>query len=313
MNDAVKLKITKRLQSNDGSVKYTFSNNQNLEYEAVYFQLPFQTTKDYRYTICISSQAGCALNCSFCATGEGGFFGNLSAEEMFAQVDIVRDDLIRLALHSELDNFQIAFMAMGEPLINYNNVVKFCSSAKEYYNSLNKISLSTVGIVPRMSQLASEKNVDIDLFVSVHSPYESQRDQIIPINKKYPLDLLIKTCHEYAAAKNTFVNASYLLMGGFNDSDQHAIDFCNMLDPKLFRIQILLYNEGYGSAYKRPLVSTAQKFKAIAENYNFETMVILSKGQDINAGCGQLVKMQSKRVNGVKLKPTCNRLGSILS
>jgi 23S rRNA (adenine2503-C2)-methyltransferase len=301
MNTSPISKITWRKASQDGSIKYSLENDQQLQFEAIYFRLPFQTTKGYCYTICISSQAGCALNCSFCATGDGGLFGNLSSDDMLGQVNAIRQELITKKIHQASDHFQVALMGMGEPLMNYNHVTDFCILARKSYPSLNKISLSTVGIIPRIQQLSSRNDLHIDLFVSIHSPYDAQRDKIIPINRKYPLDQLIKTCYAYAKAKNSFVNASYMIIGGINDSDQHAIDFCHMLDPKYFRIQVLLYNEGSSSPYKKPSVSSAENFKKIAESYGFETMIILSKGQDINGGCGQLLKLKSPTSKGKKI------------
>ena len=289
------LRIIHRRESIDGSVKYVFLNEcENTKFETLYFRLPFQTTEGYSYTICISSQAGCALKCAFCATGAGGFKSQLTPDDMHEQIKLVREDLIEKKIHDPSDRFQVALMGMGEPLLNYNNVIECCKFLKTSYPNLNKISLSTVGIVPQILMLANNNEIDIDLFVSIHSPYNEQRSSIIPVNKKYPLQLLLNSCKEYAMKKNTFVNASYMLISGVNDSIKHAEDFCNLLSPKeFFRVQILLYNQVDSNSYERPLIETAERFKEITEKNHLNTMIIVSKARDIYGGCGQLETRES--------------------
>ncbi len=279
------------MASEDGTIKYAFKNKRGHEFEAVFFKLPFKTTKDYVYTICVSSQAGCALNCSFCATGLNGFQSNLEAEEISEQIGMVRRDLISKKNIDEQDNFQIALMGMGEPMLNYDNVMAFYWAARRSYQNLNKVSISTVGIVPEILKLAHDDKHSLDLFVSIHSPYNDQRMRIIPVAKKYPLIQLIDSCKVYALKKNTFVNLSYLLIRDFNDSQQHAIDFIKLITPShLFRVQLLLYNNIDELSYKRPLQEKVEQFKEIIENNNIEVMVVESRGRDTNAGCGQLVR-----------------------
>ena len=283
------LKMTQRVESADNSVKYSFINENNQSVEAMYFTLPFQSTKDYSYSICISSQAGCAVNCSFCATGKGGFFSHLTSDEMHHQITLIQEDIIARGLQDRTSRFHISFMGMGEPLLNYAHVTQLCGLLQKNYPYLNKISLSTVGIIPKITMLSKNSDINIDLFVSIHSPYDEQRTSMIPINKKYPLASLMDACRQYAKTKNTFVNASYLLIHEFNDSEQHAIDFCKLLDPRYFRVQILMYNKINHSNYQRPLDASVNQFKNIVDSYHLQNMVIASKGQDINGGCGQLV------------------------
>ncbi len=285
------LSILNRVESKDGTVKFSFSNAKGAEFESVFFELPFKTTENYVYTICVSSQAGCALNCRFCATGLNGFSANLETNEMCEQVEMVRLDLLKQSRITEKDRFHIALMGMGEPMLNYDNVMNFYGAVCRNYPNLNKVSVSTVGIIPKILKLANDSSHALDLFVSIHSPYNEQRSSLIPISKKYPLSQLIESCKIFALQKNTFVNLSYLLINNFNDSEQHALDFIKLITPThLFRVQLLLYNKIDDLSYRRPTQQKIEKFKDLVSQNNIEVMIVKSRGRDMNSGCGQLVR-----------------------
>ncbi len=282
------------VESKDGTLKYAFSNPAGAEFEAVFFKLPFQTTPRYSYTICVSTQAGCALQCRFCATGLNGFTANLSADEITEQIQLIRTDLIKQNKINDQDHFHIALMGMGEPMLNYENVMIFYEKVQNTYPTLNKMSVSTVGIIPNILKLANDPNHDLDLFVSVHSPYDTERLKIMPISKKYPLSQLMDACKIFAQKRQTFVNLSYLLIRDFNDSEQHAIDFMKLITPPhLFRVQLLLYNPIPELVYQRPLQKKVDQFRDILLKNNIEVMVVKSKGRDTDSGCGQLVRKKN--------------------
>ncbi|MEX1012339.1 MAG: 23S rRNA (adenine(2503)-C(2))-methyltransferase RlmN [Waddliaceae bacterium] len=278
------MEIINRRLSSDGSVKYVFKNEKEYRFETIYFL--FQGLKYGEYvetpTLCISSQAGCAMKCTFCATGKGGFFSNLSTREMQAQVELVQKDLETLGKPKATG---IAMMGMGEPLMNYSQVLNFHDVMKESYN----ISISTVGIVPSIEKLAGKEDLRLRLYISIHSPYEEERSKIIPINNKYPLSTLIPACENYAKKKGKVI-ASYLLLKGVNDTLQHAEDLAQMLNPNYFETQILLFNAVEGIHFQRPQDDTAHQFAEVLKKRGLVSQVIISKGRDIGGGCGQLVQ-----------------------
>ena len=297
------LRIKEKSFSSDGSIKYIFQNQQGNLIEGIYFRSSDRKGISYPiYHICISTQAGCALACAFCATGYGGFFGQLTPEEMKKEVDLIRDDLIQEGIEKETVGFCIVLMGMGEPFLNYDHVASFCYLAKETIPRLEKIGVSTVGIAPKIKEFADVSNsiqICMKLFISLHSPYDDQRVKIMPITKKYSIDSIIEACQFYSSKTNSQVTASYLLLNGYNDTDQHARDLVKLLNPKHFNAKILLFNEIPESHFQRPSDERAYRFEEILNSEGIDTVVQISKGRDVNGGCGQLVKnIHSKSKNG---------------
>ena len=286
------VKIMERSASNDGSVKYVLTDSMDNKFEAIYFRLPPWNGVPYDiYHVCISSQSGCAMGCKFCATAYGGFFSDLNAEDMLMEISLIREDLIKNQLESRDTGFNIVLMGMGEPLVNYDNVVKFCYKAREELNFLNKITISTVGISDRIYELAElPLSLDLKLFISVHSPYNSERIQFMPVTGKYPIETVIEACKFFAKKTKTRVKATYLLLKDINDTEQHAKDFAKLLDPDYFEAQIQLYNVTPGIFYQRVTDEIGYKFRDIVAEHGIDTIVQISKGQDIDGGCGQLIK-----------------------
>jgi 23S rRNA (adenine2503-C2)-methyltransferase len=301
------LKMIERVFSSDGSVKYAFNNVGGNKFESIYFRLPPWNGNPYKiYHMCISSQAGCAMGCKFCATAYGGFFNDLTPEDMMDEIELVRNDLIQNDLESENTEFNIVLMGMGEPLMNYENVINFCYKAREKFAFLNKIAISTVGLSNRIDELAElPLSLKMKLFISVHSPYNNERVQIMPITKKYPIESVIDACIKFAKNTNTLVKATYLLLKDINDTEKHAKDFAKLLDPRYFEAQIQLYNITPGIPYQRVSDEIGYKFRDIvAAESGVDTIIQISKGRDVDGGCGQLIKKINENTSRRVLKGT---------
>lgn len=291
------VQVIDSVKSNDGSIKYVFGNELKNKFEAIYFkQIPSKPTINYH--ICISTQSGCAMECKFCATAYGGFFNNLNDQEMLDQVEKIQYELFRQNIEQPTFNFNILLMGMGESMVNYNNVINFIERARTRFLYLNKILVSSVGISNKINELASISNLSkLKLYISVHSPYDKERIKIMPITKKFNLESVIQACINFASKSNTKVKATYLLLKGINDSEQHAIDFAKLLNPKYFEAQIQLYNITPELPYQRVDDKQAMKFNNIITSHGVNCLVRVSCGQDIDGGCGQLVKNLRKHVN----------------
>lgn len=306
-DDNVVLTVIERHYSSDESIKYAFQDIAGRQFESIFFK--FSAQNKVPYFICISSQAGCAMGCKFCATGYGGFFENLSADKMMAEVDIIHEEMIQTITEGSKTPFNIILMGMGEPLMNYNNVVEFFYKSREKFPFLNKIFISTVGIANRIIQLGDLGSLlNLKLYVSVHSPYNEERIKIMPVTKKYNIEAVIAACKNFSEKTNTRVKAAYLLLKDFNDTTQHAKDFAKLLDPNYFEAQILLYNATPSLPFERVSDEFAYEFANILANHGIETEVKISKGRDVNGGCGQLVKqIKEKTANRVLTPIQVNR------
>ena len=282
------LTLANKLVSNDGSIKYVLKTEQHHFIESVFFRLDNKTTSNYAFTLCLSSQAGCALNCSFCATGKLGLLENLTLEQMKEQLKVVLKDLHHQQLVNNDEAYHIALMGMGEPLHNYNTICSFYKELRIDSPRLAKISLSTVGLTPKILALADDNNVHYDLFLSLHSPFDTERNNLIPVNKKHPIQQIINACKLYSAKKKELVKISYLLMAGVNDSQKHAQSLASLLCPSHFAVQLLLYNPIVEDPYKRPAYQTAGMFQEVLREKGLDCHIVVSKGLDIMAGCGQL-------------------------
>ncbi len=294
------MKILNSLRSQDGSIKYIFRTNFGNLCEAVYYRINQRNGIPYdRYHICISSQAGCKMNCLFCATGHNGFYANLSHNEMLDEIRLIRSDLIYRNIESENIKYSAVVMGMGEPLDNFINLKHFCKRISQYDPNLETIPISSVGIVDKIAELATLQNElkNIKFFVSLHSPYDNQRSQLMPVNKKYDISTLLGACKEYVIQTNKRVTLSYMLINNVNDSEKHLADLIKLIDPKYFKVQILLYNETQTISMSRAKEDKANIFKQRLESVGVQTIIRISKGQDIAGACGQLVcnqKMATK-------------------
>lgn len=275
------IKINEQIKSKDKTTKVLFTSKDNLDFEGVLI-----LSKE-RVTACISTQAGCPLNCSFCATGKLGFKRNLSTGEIFDQV-FQLNILSEQEFGRKLSN--IVIMGMGEPLLNYDNTMKAVQQITNE-NSLayspQRITLSTSGIVPGIKQMA-DNNVKINLSISLHSAINDKRSEIMPINKKYNLETLKEALKYYHRKTGRRVTYEYLLLGGVNDSleDAYALTEFTKISP--CKINLIEYNQVEKDSYESPDKLRTDEFIKHIESKNLVVTLRKSKGQDINAACGQL-------------------------
>ena len=238
-----------------------------------------------RVTLCISTQVGCALDCKFCATAKMGFKENLSVGEIIDQYLLARQKI-----NKPITN--IVFMGMGEPFLNYKNVIKSCeimNDSKGFNLSSKKITISTSGILTKIKQFISEKH-KYKLAISLNASNNNDRTKLIPINKKWPIEEILSTLKQYKFKKYRPIMFEYVLIEGVNDSEENAIELSQLLKNFNCKINIIPYNETKEN-YKRS--SRIDKFVSQLNkiNSNYQVLIRWSKGQDIDAACGQLATL----------------------
>lgn len=246
-----------------------------------------------RATLCVSSQVGCSLDCSFCSTGKQGFQRDLSAAEIIGQV--------WLAIKS-YDAFQsgngrvvtnVVMMGMGEPLLNFDNVVTAMDLMLEdlaYGLSKRRVTLSTSGVVPALDRLAEVS--EVSLAVSLHAPNDELRDQLVPINRRYPIAVLLESCRNYMAAqsdKSRVVTIEYTLIADVNDQPEQARDLAQLLRDVPCKINLIPFNTFAQSEYRRPSGNAVSRFWQVLVDAGYIVTVRTTRGDDIDAACGQLV------------------------
>lgn len=275
-------------RSEDGCVKFGFQLNDGHMIEAVLIP------EVDRNTLCVSSQVGCAMNCSFCLTGTMGFIRNLSPAEIVNQVCAAGDFLRqepeeRLVGPREVTN--IVFMGMGEPLNNLENVLTSISILTEQKGldfTGRRITVSTCGIVPKMRELG--ENSAVNLAVSLHAVDDETRDKLMPINKRYPVDVLLEACRTYPMPKRRRIMFEYTLLEGINDSLTAAHELARKLQTIPCKINLLPFNECADLPYKSPSREKMLAFQDVLRDHHYSVFIRTSRGADIAAACGQLVK-----------------------
>jgi 23S rRNA (adenine2503-C2)-methyltransferase len=277
--------------SADGTVKWLFASGSGQRVEAVYIPEPA------RGTLCISSQVGCALDCSFCATGAQGFNRNLTAAEIIGQVWHANEVLPRRP-NGETAVTNVVFMGMGEPLANYRNVVpvlELLISDYAYGLSRRRVTVSTSGIVPHLEKLSDDCNVS--LAVSLHAPNDELRNRIVPINKLHPIDELLDACWRYAAKHaNRFITFEYVMLRNVNDSPGHADELADLLGGKPAKVNLIPFNPFPGTEFKRSAAETIRFFQDRLRDRGIVATTRKTRGDDIDAACGQLAGKVSDRV-----------------
>lgn len=262
----------------DGTTKYLFKLEDGNTLEAVF--LP----EDTRATICLSSQIGCKYACSFCASAPFGFVRNLKVSEILDQV-----------IHVEISNpgrkvTNLVFMGIGEPMDNYANVLKAIRTLNdpEAFNiGARKITISTCGIIPGIERLKSE-GIQVELSVSLHSAKDDVRSKLVPINKKYPIDELMAACADYTEATGRVITFEYVLMKGENASKDDARALVTLLKGKKCKVNVISYNNISAAGYVQPSRRDVMDFMGILKAGSINATKRKSKGEDIDAGCGQL-------------------------
>ena len=274
------LKIEKKLKSkNEDTIKYLFETNDHKLIESV------SMIDSGRHTLCISSQIGCSVDCDFCATGKMGIIRNLNCGEIIQQ-------LISISAERKQKITNIVFMGMGEPFLNYANVIKACKIINDpsgFNLSSKRITISTSGILPIMKQFILEKH-KYKLAISLNASNNSDRDKLIPINKKWPIEDILDIIKDYKYQKYRPIMFEYVLINGVNDSIENAIELSNLLKKIHCKINIIPYNETEKN-YKRSknIEKFVTKLNEIKSNYR--VLIRWSKGQDIDAACGQLATL----------------------
>ncbi|HJW47058.1 MAG TPA: 23S rRNA (adenine(2503)-C(2))-methyltransferase RlmN [Lysobacter sp.] len=278
-------------ESSDGTHKWLLGMDPKNAIETVY--IPDKG----RGTLCVSSQVGCALNCQFCSTGTQGFNRNLSTAEIIGQVWIAARHLGNVP-HQQRKLTNVVMMGMGEPLANFDNVVRAMSIMRDDlgYGLANKrVTLSTAGMVPMIDKLGEVS--DVSLAVSLHAPNDELRSELVPLNKKYPIEELMDACVRYALRKRgTSVTFEYTLMKGVNDQPQHARQlvrlmhaFENAVQMKdAAKVNLIPFNPFPGTRFERPDDETIRGFQKLLNNAGLIAPVRRTRGDDIDAACGQL-------------------------
>ena len=254
-----------------------------------------------RATLCVSSQVGCSLDCSFCSTGKQGFQRDLSAAEIIGQVWLAINSYDAFQPGSARVVTNVVMMGMGEPLLNFDNVVAAMDLMLEdlaYGLSKRRVTLSTSGVVPALDKLA--KVSEVSLAISLHAPNDELRSQLVPINRKYPIAMLLQSARNYIDAQSDskrVVTVEYTLMAGVNDQPEHARDLAVLLADFPCKINLIPFNACPHSGYERPSGNAVSRFWQVLVDAGFVVTVRTTRGDDIDAACGQLVGQVVDRTN----------------
>ena len=285
-------------KATDGTAKYLLELADGETIESVLLPYPD------RVSVCVSTQVGCPAGCLFCATGASGFVRNLTAGEIVDQVLTLQSfDKLRMLdkLRMPFDKLpsdklemqtrrvtHVVFMGMGEPLLNFDNVVKALHLLNDEVGiGMRRMTLSTIGLPPAIRKL-KELDLQITLAVSLHAPDDTLRRQIIPLSAKHPLKELMASCREYADFTKRRVTFEYLLLAGVNDSPEQASALAKLLHHTLCNVNLIPFNEVPGLSYKRPSREAIHAFRAVLEEAGIEVTQRMERGHSISAACGQL-------------------------
>ncbi len=273
----------KQVSKLDNTVKYLFRLHDGDYIESVVMKYK------YGYTICVSSQVGCKMGCAFCASTIGGFKRSLNAGEILSQLYTAQKDIGERISH-------IVLMGMGEPLDNYDNVMRFIELVTDENGnnlSMRNISLSTCGIVPKIEELL-DKKLQLTLSISLHAPNDEIRSKIMPINNRYPVDRLLEICKRYTRETSRRISFEYSMLSGFNDTDECARLLGSKLKGMLCHVNLIPVNEVEESPYKPSSPERIERFVEILSKFGINATVRRKLGSDIDASCGQLRLKENK-------------------
>jgi 23S rRNA (adenine2503-C2)-methyltransferase len=273
--------ISKTQKAEDGTIKFLVQFTDGMEVETVL--IPFHK----RYTVCVSTQVGCAMNCSFCYTGTQGLKRHLTADEIVGQYYLAFDFLKSHRLSDVKPS--IVFMGQGEPLHNVAPVkksVELFNDTLLYGVGVRQMTLSTVGYLPNLGELKNFPPINVAL--SLHSPFQDQRSELIPVNGKFALNDVLRSLDEKPLLPRQFITYEYILIQDFNMSDAHADELSTLLSHRSAIINLIPFNPYPGSAYKRPTSSEVESFQQKLVEKKLRVMLRKTKGDDILAACGQL-------------------------
>jgi 23S rRNA (adenine2503-C2)-methyltransferase len=265
--------------SKDGSQKYLFKLEDGKRIESVLIP-----ERDH-YTLCISSQVGCAQDCRFCLTARGGFQRNLSKAEIVSQVRDIKNEM-----EDAMPLSNLVFMGMGEPLANYKNIVDAIELITDNSVGLGfaarRVTVSTAGLVSRLAALG--RDTKVNLAISLNATDNDTRNRLMPINRKFPIEKLLEACQHFPLPGGRRITFEYVLLKDVNDSVEDAHRLVKLLQPIKSKINLIPFNPYEGCQYQRPDEDTILRFQKILIDRNYTVMIRRSKGQDISAACGQL-------------------------
>lgn len=279
--------ISEHQQAKDGTIKFAIMLDGGQEVETVWIP------ETDRATLCVSSQVGCALECTFCSTGQQGFNRNLSVSEIIGQVWRVATFIGLSKDTSQRPITNVVMMGMGEPLLNLKNVVPAMNIMLDDFGfglSKRRVTLSTSGVVPALDMLGDQ--IDVALAISLHAADNKLRDEIVPVNKKYPIEEFLAAVRRYldkSKANQGKVTVEYVMLNGINDSTDQAHELAKVLEETPCKINLIPFNPYPGSPYTCSSNSRIDRFCKVLMNYGFTVVVRKTRGDDIDAACGQLV------------------------
>jgi 23S rRNA (adenine2503-C2)-methyltransferase len=275
--------VHRRFDSLDGTRRYLVRLDDGELAETVFIP------EEHRSTICISSQIGCALACTFCLTGQLGLTRHLTAGEIAAQVLIAQRDNLSWEMR---DSFNIVLMGMGEPLHNYDSVMKALRILHDEHGlnmSMSRITLSTAGLLPGVERLANEPAIP-NLAISLTGATNEKRNELMPINRKYPLEQLLDVVRRFPLKHRQRVTFEYVLLRGVTDSPEDAFQLVKLLKGIRAKVNLIPLNEAEELGYQRPSDAVVEKFQQILVDHHISAFVRKNRGNDISAACGQLKK-----------------------
>lgn len=274
------LEVADRQLSADGSRKWLFALADGNRIETVYIP------EADRSTLCVSSQVGCSLNCSFCSTAQQGFNRNLTTGEIIGQLWMANR---LLAADGVAPVSNVVLMGMGEPLLNLDNLlpaVRLMQDDFAYALSKRRVTLSTAGVVPGLQRLATE--TDISLALSLHAPDDALRDELVPLNRKYPIAEVLEACKAYVGQGRRRVTVEYVMLAGVNDSDEQARALARVLKGVPAKVNLIPFNPFPQTRYRRSRAERIDRFRDVLHRAGLVTITRRTRGDDIDAACGQL-------------------------
>jgi 23S rRNA (adenine2503-C2)-methyltransferase len=266
------LTVEHEAHARDGTIKALFRTSDGRPVEAVLMRY-----RDGRRSLCLSSQSGCPLTCTFCATGAMKFGRNLTASEIV-------DQALHFRRITDVDH--AVFMGMGEPMMNVDNVLGACSMLPDVGITNRRTAVSTVGWIPGIDRLA-ESPMPLRLALSLHAADPALRSELMPVNDRYPLEDVIAACMRFYERKRRMVFVEYVMLAGVNDSHAQATALADLLHPRMFKVNLIPYNPT-GSRYEGSSPKAIEAFRAELERHGVGATVRLTRGRDIDAACGQL-------------------------
>ena len=266
------LALEREARARDGTIKALFRTQDGHPVEAVLMRY-----RDGRRSICLSSQSGCPLTCTFCATGQMAFGRNLTSSEIL-------DQALHFRRVEPVDH--AVFMGMGEPMLNLDEVVEAARSLPDVGITHRRTTISTVGWLPGLSRFVDEADEPIRLALSLHAPTDELRSELMPVNERYPLAAVLDECVRYFALRRRKVFVEYVMLGGVNDRVEQARTLAELLDPKVFKVNLIPYNPTgiYDGSTRKAIAA----FKSVLDGARLPATVRLTRGRDIAAACGQL-------------------------